>query len=319
MTGGLPLIMVALSFLALIGFAVSGLLVSQSEARRRKREKRLRDVVAPYRVIQEAGVLAFRPAVKKASLAELAASVFAFHPAKLDQYPVPWWAVLGVTLIIARVAAGVLSDVIGPFGIASWPVVWIGLCRTFFGGVTGRRQSLLVQQFPDALTMIVRSVQVGMPVLSAIAAVSREAPAPTSLEFARLVNQVSIGVSLDVAAADMAMRNDLPGYRFFAITLALQAQTGGGLSETLDNLADLIRKRLALRERGHALSSEARTSSMILGGLPVVVGLGLWAVNPSYMAVLFTTSMGRTILGAAVLSLACGGLIMKSIIKRSLS
>jgi tight adherence protein B len=311
--------MVALSVLALIGFAFSGLLVSQAEARRRKREQRVLDVVAPYRAIQEAGVLAFRPAPKKTTLTELVASVFAFHPGKLDQYPVPWWVVLGVTFAAARVAAGLLSDVIGPFGIVSWPVVWIGLCRTFFGWVTSRRQELLVQQFPDALTMIVRSVQVGMPVLSAIAAVSREAPAPTSLEFARLVNQVSIGVPLDAAAADMAMRNDLPGYRFFAITLALQAQTGGGLSETLDNLADLIRKRLALRERGHALSSEARTSSMILGGLPVVIGLGLWAVNPDYMALLFTTSAGRAILGAAVLSLTCGGLVMRSIIKRSLS
>jgi tight adherence protein B len=58
---------------------------------------------------------------------------------------------------------------------------------------------------------------------------------------------------------------------------------------------------------------------MILGGLPVVIGLGLWAVNPDYMALLFTTSAGRAILGAAVLSLTCGGLVMRSIIKRSLS
>jgi tight adherence protein B len=319
MKDGLPLVMVALSFIGLIGFAFSGLLVSQAEARRQQRAQRIRDVVAPYRVVQAAGMLAFRPAPKKATLTELAAAVFAFHPRKLDQYPVPWWAVLAVTLAVARLAAGLLSGVTGPMGILSWPLIWVGLCRAFFGMITGRRQALLVQQFPDALAMIVRSIQVGMPVLSAIAAVSRDAPSPTSLEFARLVNEVSVGVPLDVATENMAMRNDLPEYRFFAITIALQAQTGGGLSDTLDNLADLISKRLALRARGHALSSEARTSSLILGGLPVIMGLGLWVVNPAYMSLLFTTSMGQTILGAAVLSLTCGGLIMRSIIKRSLS
>jgi tight adherence protein B len=311
--------MVALSFLALIGFALSGLLVSQAEARRQKRTQRIRDVGTPYRPGQEAGMLAFRPAPRKATLTELAASLFGFRPKNLDQYPVPWWVVLGVTLAAARVAAGVLSSVIGPFGIVSWPLLWIGLCRAFFGWITGRRKELLVKQFPDALAMIVRSVQVGMPVLGAISAVSREAPAPTSLEFARLVNEVSVGVPLDVATAEMAMRNDLPVYRFFAITIALQAQTGGGLSETLDNLAELTRKRLALRERGHALSSEARTSALILGGLPVFMGMGLWVLNPNYMSLLFTTTLGQTILGAAVLSLTCGGLIMRSIIKRSLS
>ena len=76
---------------------------------------------------------------------------------------------------------------------------------------------------------------------------------------------------------------------------------------------------MALQERGHALSSEARTSALILGGLPVVMGVGLWLLNPSYMAVLFTTQMGHTILAAATASLSCGAFAMKTIIKKSLS
>jgi len=318
MTGS-SLLLVGLSFLALIGFAFSGLLVSQAEARRQKRARRIQDVVAPYRVEKGTGMLAFRPAPRKATLAETAASVFGFHPGKRDQYPLPWWIVLVVALAITRLAAGVISSVFGPLGILSWPVLWVLLCQSFFGWIVGRRQESLLQQFPDALAMIVRSVQVGMPVLGAIAAVSREAPEPTASEFGRLVNDLTVGVPLDVATEEMARRNDLSAYRFFAITMALQAQTGGGLSETLDNLADLIRKRLALRARGYALSSEARTSSFILAGLPVLVGIGLYLMNPGYISILFETSLGQLILGGAVLSLACGGLVMRSIIKRSLS
>jgi tight adherence protein B len=252
-------------------------------------------------------------------LTEMAASLFGFSPARSDQYPIRWWIVLVGSFVVARVVAGFIVDVFGAVGLLSMPVVWIGMCRCFFGRAVGRRREMLIQQFPDALAMIVRSVRVGVPVLGAMNVVAREAQPPTSLEFARLASQVAVGVPLEEAANEMGDRNGLTEYRFFATTIGLQAQTGGGLSETLENLADLMRKRLALRERGHALSSEARTSALILGALPVIMGGGLWLLNPGYMSVLFNTSTGRSIIGAALLLLGCGTLTMRSIIKRSLT
>ena len=83
---------------------------------------------------------------------------------------------------------------------------------------------------------------------------------------------MSIGVTLEDALREMATRNDLQEYRFFATALALQSQTGGGLSDTLEGLADVMRKRLALTARGHALAAEAKTSIMILASLPFVSG-----------------------------------------------
>ena len=65
-------------------------------------------------------------------------------------------------------------------------------------------------------------------------------------------------------------------YRFFATALGLQSQTGGGLTETLENLADVIRKRVALKARGYALAAEARTSAGVLALLPVLAGLAPW-------------------------------------------
>src|SRR6185437_5971450 len=320
MRGEVSLTLVLLSFLSLIGFGFSGLLVSQAYARRQKRAQRLRDVVSPYRKTQMIAIQAFRPAERnERSLVDFASTVFGFHLSRADQYPLRWWVVLAVAFIMARVVTGLIVGFLGPFGLISMPVLWVGGCRCFFGWAVGRRQEILVRQFPDALAMIVRSVRVGMPVLGAISAVAREAQVPTSVEFTKLANDLAVGTPLDEAVSSMGDRNELSEYRFFATTIALQAQTGGGLSETLENLADLIRRRLALKERGHALSSEARTSSLILGGLPVVMGAGLWALNPAYMSVMFNTKMGNDILVAAVLSLACGGLTMRTIIKRSLS
>jgi tight adherence protein B len=320
MTGGLSWVLIGLSFLSLIGFGFSGLLVSQTQARRQMRAQRISDTVAPYRISRTMGMATFRPAaITNRSLVDMAAAIFGFNPAKLDQYPVRWWIVLGATFVVARIASGFMVDIVGPLGLASMPVLWIMMCRFFFGWIAGRRRARLVEQFPDALAMIVRSVRVGVPVLGAITAISREAQPPTSLEFTRFANDLAVGVPLSEAVTGMAARNDLAEYRFFATAIGLQAQTGGGLSETLENLGDLIRKRLALRERGQALSSEARTSCYILGGLPIVMGLGLWALNPGYMSVLYTNNTGRAILGAALLSLACGAATMRTIIKKSLS
>jgi len=294
--------------------------VSQANARQEKSKQRLHDLVAPYRRNYVAQTEVFHAAPKSSkTLLDTVASWFGFRLNTLDQYPVKWWIVLGVTLVASRVVAGFVVDVTGPAGFVSWPVLWVFMCRTFFGQVAGRRRKLLLKQFPDALAMIVRSARVGIPVLGAISSVAREAQPPTSVEFTRFANELAVGIPMDEAVTTMGARSGLPEYRFFAIAIGLQARAGGGLSETLENLADLIRKRLALKERGQALSSEARTSAWILGGLPVVLGGGIWAINPSYMSVLLTNSVGRTILGSAVLSLAFGALLMRTIIKKSLS
>jgi tight adherence protein B len=320
MIGVSPWILIGASLISLIGFGFSGLLVSQYQARRQKAAKRMGAVVAPFRKNRIIELQAFRPApASDRSLMESATALFGFNPERQDQYPVRWWIVLCGTFVIARVVAGFIVDIMGPLGLASMPVLWVVMCRLFFGWAIGRRRALLTTQFPDALAMIVRSLRVGIPVVGAMSVVAREAQAPTSLEFTKIANDLAIGVPLSDAAKEMGARNDLAEYRFFAIAIGLQAQTGGGLSETLENLADLIRKRLALRERGHALSSEARTSAIVLGALPIVLGVGVWALNPDYMSVLFTTGTGRKILGAAMLSLGFGAMSMRTIIQKTLS
>jgi tight adherence protein B len=166
--------------------------------------------------------------------------------------------------------------------------------------------------------MIVRSVRVGIPVQEAVRTVARELPYPTGPEFSRLVSQVSVGVSMDDGMIEMARRAGLPEYRFFATALSLQNQTGGALSETLENLADVIRKRAALKAKGMAMASEAKATAFVLAALPVLIGLVLWALNPAYISLLFTDDTGHKLLAAAVVSLSIGLFVIRTIIKKSL-
>ena len=228
------------------------------------------------------------------------------------------WAVFAAAGACAAAAAFVLSRFVGSVAWLALPPVWVFAGRALFGHLARRRAAKLYLQFPDALGMIVRSVRVGIPVSEAIRSVAREAPAPPGAEFTRRSDQVAVGVALEDALRDLAARTGLPEYRFFATALSLQAQTGGALAEMLDNLGDVIRKRVAARGRAHALASEARTSSYVLAALPAVTGGGLAVLNPSYIQLLFTDPTGNLVLAAAVGMLGTGMGVMRLIIARSL-
>ncbi|GBQ34226.1 type II secretion system protein F [Gluconacetobacter azotocaptans] len=319
---GTPLLLVllALSCLSLAGMVVSGVLVSRMQDQRRRRDARLKAVSAPFRPVVQIELSAFKPMVRaRRPLMATLAALLGIDVVRTDQYPAPWWMIVACLFVVVGFLSTLISGFLGLLTFPAFVGGWIMACRAVFGWMLEKRRDNQLQQFPDALAMIVRSVGVGIPVMEAMRSVAREASDPTGPEFARMIEQVSIGVPMEDSLREMATRSNLAEYRFFATALALQAQTGGSLSGTLIGLADVIRKRLALKARGHALSSEARASAMVLGGLPVALGLMLWLMNPAYIDLLFVDPMGRAILGGACASLCCGVLAMRTIIRRTLS
>nr|WP_246503686.1 type II secretion system F family protein [Plastoroseomonas arctica] len=167
--------------------------------------------------------------------------------------------------------------------------------------------------------MVVRAVRVGIPLTDAIAGAGRESPQPTAREFQGMSDRIAIGMQIQEAVTDTALRNGVAEYRFFATAIALQASTGGSPTEALDNLADVIRKRVALQERGKALASQARSSAVVLAILPVATALLLLVIDFDYMSLLFTDNTGRQILGASITLLCLGMFTMRTIIKKSLA
>jgi tight adherence protein B len=223
------------------------------------------------------------------------------------------------TLVVGRIVAGVVSGLVGLVGWVALPAIWILGSRFAFNTMLNRRRTQLYSQFPDCLSMIVRSVRAGVPLTEAIRVVAKEAPAPSDAEFSRVAGDLSIGVPIAESLKSMADRNDITEFRFFATALALQSQTGGRLGETLENLGSLIRKRMAVKARGKALSSEARTTALILGCLPMVAGGMLFIVNRAYVNVLFFDPSGQMVLAAAGIMLGIGAFTMKAIIDKALA
>ncbi len=242
-----------------------------------------------------------------------------YDPDRKAQYPLPWWVVLIGAAALARGEAALTGLLVGQIALLQMPIALILFARFYWRHYDTKRQKRLYMQLPDALATIVRSVRVGIPVTESLRAVARDAPEPTAEEFRRLADQVRIGAALEKALIETATRSGVAEYRFFATAIALQAQTGGGLTETLETLADVIRKRIALRKRGFALAAEARTSAALLAALPFVTAGAMAVLNPSYIVVLIIDPTGQKILAAAFGMLFTGMGVMKFIIRKSLS
>ena len=310
------------SCLCLAGLILSLILLMRDQRRGRQRALRIDTVAGAHRVSRSRGLsngyrldLQFQGS----TLQNRVLKVLRYDPSRPAAYPLKPLVVLLLAAVPSLVFARIVISFVGFAGWLVLPAASLLICRSFFGWCENRLMTTLFRQFPDALAMIVRAVRVGLPIVEAIRVVARENPEPTAREFAALVAQTSIGVPLDDALREMAERNQLPEYRFFATALSLQSQTGGGLAETLENLAETIRKRVAAKLRGHALAAEARMSSYILGALPLVTGLLLLLTNPGYIGVLFTDPTGRNLLLVAVALLSVGAFVMRTLIRKSLS
>jgi tight adherence protein B len=306
------------SFILLMGLAGAALLIDTANRQRERIDGRLARL-GPTSQVAATGPPSVRPAVKQGgATARITALIGCDYPRR-QHYPIKWWIVPVVAVVPARVAAWIGFGLLGQ---ASWmlmPVVWALVCRVVYGIWDGKRRDRLMAQLPDALAMIVRTVRVGVPAMEGIKIVGREAAEPTGAEFRQLIEEVTIGMPLDAALRATADRTAVAEYRFFATAVAVQMQTGGGLSDALEILADVVRKRLALRDRGFALTSEARTSAIMLGCMPFGMAAMMYFASPGYLDVLFTTPLGNKMLGIGAVSLTIGIGVMRTMIRRTLT
>lgn len=310
------------AWVGLVGLGVSGMLARQGYLENQLAKRRLAAAshtihhadsdAAPVALRINAGLEA-RPLWKRA------VGVFGFDPDRREYFPRHWWLITLAAFIVARVCVSVLTILVGSFARFALIPVWICLTRFVLHWFERRRAILLFKQFPDALGMIVRSVRVGIPVGEALRVVAAESSPPTSREFSILSDEIAIGVPIDEALRRLAVRNQIAEYRFFATALALQAQTGGGLAETLEGLAEVIRKRVASQARARALASEANASATILTAIPMVAAGALILINPSYISLLLSDSNGHKLIALAAFLLCTGIGSMKFIIRKTLS
>lgn len=209
----------------------------------------------------------------------------------------------------------------GLIGLISGQKLWISGLLVLIGGfgfprwvlnfLRKRRQKKFVDEFSNAIDVIVRGVKSGLPVNECLKIIAREAPRPVSDEFHMLVEGIRVGLSLDQALERMYERMPLQEVNFFGIVLMIQQKTGGNLAEALGNLANVLRSRKLMEGKIKALSSEAKASAWIIGSLPFLVAGAVQLSSPDYLTPLFTEKVGNFILIGAGLWMGTGVIVMK--------
>ena len=211
-----------------------------------------------------------------------------------------------VCLAVAGMSGLVALVFVGP---KLWPAV-IGI-----GYLGGRRVKRFLTELPDAIDVMVRGLKSGLPVTETFGTVSKDVDSPVGQEFTRIDRQVRMGANLEDALWDVAGRLDVPEFNFLAISVGLQRETGGNLTETLDSLSRLLRRRQQMRLKIKALSSEARASAYLLGALPFVMAGVLYLMNPDYMGQLFTDQFGHVLIGVGLTSELIGVAVMAKMVR----
>lgn len=233
--------------------------------------------------------------------------------AGLQMPPLMFWlfsALLGFAMFVMMYMGGLNIFVAAAGGFAGA----FGLPRWFLGFLTRRRQRVFMEEFANALDVIVRGVKAGLPLSECLNIVARESPDPVGSEFRRVVEGARVGVTLDEGLARMHERMPIAEVNFFVIVLTIQAKTGGNLSEALGNLSTVLRDRKLMRGKIQAMSSEAKASAGIIGSLPPGVMALIYVSTPDYIRPLFAEQVGNIILIGGVCWMGLGVLVMKKMI-----
>lgn len=213
-----------------------------------------------------------------------------------------------VLLPVMNVSSNGLVIVISAIA-AAYFVGWIIVRRNMKNRIKN-----FINQFPDALDIIVRSVKSGFPLNAAVNMVAESMQAPASEEFRKVSNEVVHGSTLVDALVRLGQRMKAPDISFFVVVLTLQQEVGGSLAEVLSNLSSLIRKRKMMVRKIRAITSEGRFTGWVLGSLPFLVAIIIHLVDPEYLMPLFNTSSGHLVLGATVTTILVGvGIIRKMV------
>lgn len=193
-------------------------------------------------------------------------------------------------------------------------IAGVGVPRWVLNFMVKRRMNKFLEEFPNSLDVMVRSIKSGLPLTDALRLIAAEGQEPVRSEFRRVVESQQMGLSIPDACARMFIHIPLQEVNFFSIVIAIQSQAGGNLSEALSNLSRVLRERRKMRAKVDALSMEAKASAVIIGALPLIVMLLVYLTTPDYIKVIFIDPRGHLILGASAVWMTIGILMMRKMI-----
>ena len=187
------------------------------------------------------------------------------------------------------------------------PVLWVMQKKN-------ARMKAFAEEFPDTLDLLVSALRAGISFSGALQIVADESPEPVRSEFAIVVEEQALGLDLREALGNLATRVDSLDLKFFVTAVVLQKDTGGNLTEVLENTGKLIRDRFRILGDIMTFTAQGRMTGMILTCLPLGLAIFMAMLAPEYFGKMWNHPNGRAILGFAALMQIMGGLAIRKIV-----
>jgi tight adherence protein B len=224
-----------------------------------------------------------------------------------------YW-ISSVATCLVFVLAGLMSG-LPPLVLLALAVAGgLGVPHWTLGFLKKRRMKKFLDEFANAVDVVVRGVRAGLPLNDCMRVVAGEAREPVKGEFRQIIETQALGLPLDECVERMYDRMPLPEVNFFAIVVAIQQKAGGNLAEALSNLSKVLRDRKRMKGRIQAMSAEAKASAAIIAALPLAVMVLVFLTSPRYISALWIEPVGHIMLAGSAAWMLCGVLVMRKMI-----
>lgn len=193
----------------------------------------------------------------------------------------------------------------------SFPFVMAFLALNY---VRNRRIKTFTRQLPEAIDIVVRSLNAGHPLTAAIGLVAREMPDPLGSEFGILNDQMTFGSELEQAMLNMYDRVGAPELNLLTVSVSVQRGTGGNLAEILSNLGQMIRDRLTIKAKIKAISAEGRITAWIMLLFPFALFYMILFLVPTYYDKVWESGYGAYIVTGCLIAIFMGMLVIRRLV-----
>jgi tight adherence protein B len=178
-----------------------------------------------------------------------------------------------------------------------------------------RRLNAFNNQLGDTINLLSNSLRSGYSLLQSMETVSRELPPPISVEFARVVREVGLGLSNEQAMTNMLRRIQSDDLDLMITAVNVQHEVGGNLAEILEIIGYTIRERVRIKGEIRVLTAQGMMSGYVITFLPIVLGLFLYLMNKEYIGAMFQEVCGWIMLGVAVTGIISGFFAIQKIVR----
>jgi tight adherence protein B len=215
--------------------------------------------------------------------------------------------------IAGAVAAWLVVQFLVPITLIRIPI-FVAVCLVIplfiVWRVRAKRMRKFAEKLPEALDVATRSLAAGHPLPAAISLVAREMPDPIGTEFGLLSDELTYGLSLDDALMNLNDRVGVEDLNLLAISLSVQAGTGGNLVEILQNLSKTLRDRFMLKAKVKSISAEGRITAIFMSGYPFLLYGMIKALSPTYFDPVWDSGYGSVVVTSLLVVMAIGNVIL---------